>query len=239
MGIRALLRSAAWCAVLLAPVLLFAEDAKPLEIFARRLDAVERKFWRVALLPADHRERPDFNSELHELENLARAVSRSCTGYDKKAGARPELYADCVQMSRVYNQFSLDSRTKNRRINLAGTGMRDYRRRHSKHVRDCQKEGTADGKKGVPSGGKGIPQLYQVDGDDYSDFLDETADKNSRKFSSWTKNIKSREKVKTAEELFSIWQKSVCDMRAKLVKLAQNGTFKKEIQSNGSSNNRR
>lgn len=213
-----------------------AEDNPILDKFAMRLDAVERKFWRIALLAPDHRDRSKFSSELHELESLARQVGFSCTSYKEKK--RPDLYADCLLITRAYDQFSINSQIKNRKVTLSGTSLKDYRRRHNKLMREKADEEQESGK-GKRRKSQSTPKHSQVDPDDYSDFLDEVSDKNSRKFSSWTNNIKSKEKAKSAEQIFSVWQKSICSLRANIVQLAQKGTFKKEKKVHGGSNNRR
>ena len=217
-----------------------AEDNPMLAKFALRLDAVEKKFWRIAPLPEDHRSRPKFTAELYELENMARNIRLHCVGY--KEPKVPDLYNDVIMLTRTFDQFRVNSKFKVRSFTIAATGMKEYQKRHSKLMRERDiEEESETGKKSSKNSAKYKvrPQMLQVDIDDYSEFLDEVADKNSRKFSSWADGLKSREKSKTAEQIFSVWQKSICDMRVKLALLAKHGKFKEEKKNNVGSNNRR
>jgi hypothetical protein len=85
-----------------------AQEHKLLYKFADQLDHIERKFWRTAPLPEDHRERPGLHNSISELENIARAIRHNCIRYEK--GAIPELRGDVAMLTRVLFQFKMDSR---------------------------------------------------------------------------------------------------------------------------------
>ena len=216
-----------------------AEDPM-LAKFAMQLDSIEKNFWRIAPLPEEHRMRPKFSAQLYDLENSARVLRTRCIGYkDKKI---PDLYNDAIMLTRAYNRFRVNSKFKTRSFTVACTGTREYQKRHNKLMREREKAAEEEsGKKNRKKSGKSNlrPQLSQLDINDYSEFLDDIADKNSRKFSSWANGLKSLEKQKTAEEIFTMWQKSICDMRVNLALLAQYGKFKEENKGNVGSNNRR
>ncbi|MBQ7395459.1 MAG: hypothetical protein IJW08_02855 [Lentisphaeria bacterium] len=225
MKCRHLLRAVVCAVVLASGAGIHAEDHPMLDKFAHRLDAIEKKFWRIAPLPDDHRSRPDFSAELLELENMARTLRRNCISYN--CGKIPDLYEDALMLSRAYDQFRVNSKSKSRSLTVSGTGIKEYQRRHNKLMREKLKEAEEEtGKKLRKRSSKTRPKLSEFDCDDYSSFLDDVSDKNSRKFSNWANGLKSREKIKTAEQIFSVWQKSICNMRMKLVLLAQRGKLK-------------
>lgn len=208
---------------------LHADDNALLDKISQRLDAIERKFWRIAPLSSDHRSRPAFLTELHEFESLARKAGVMCVSYSKEQ--KPDLYGDAVMLSRCYDRFSMDSKVKYRNITLQVTSLKAYQRRHNKLMREKDMEEEADSgekKKKNTAKYKVFPKLSKIDIDDYNDFLDDIADKNSRKFSSWLDSVKSREKNKTAQSIYESWQKSICNIRAKLVLMAKYGKFTKE-----------
>ena len=215
--------SLALLAVLFTVPALRAQDHRLLDKFSARLDHIERRFWRIAPLPEDHRERPGFNSAINELEVIARELRHSCTQYEK--GPIPELRGDVAMLNRVLFQFKIDSRTKNRRINnVNATGPKAYAPRHHRLMREIAKE---KGEK-YKSSTKLPPKLSEINIEDYSEFLDDTNDKNSRRFSSWAGNLDSRARIQNAEQIFAVYQKAICDMRMKLVMMAKYATFKEE-----------
>ena len=218
-----------------------AEDNKLLARFALRLDAIEKKFWRIAPLPEDNRSRQKFSTELYELENMARVIRTHCAGLKDKSARVPDLYNDTIMLTRTYNQFRVNSKFKVRNFTIYATGMHEYQKRHNKFMRDkAGQEAEESGeKRKKTSKYKWRPRLNQVDIDDYNEFLDDIADKNCRRFAGWADGLKSREKSKTAEDIFAVWQKSICNLRMNLVILAQQGVFREEKKSNVSSNNRR
>ena len=213
-------------AVLFAVPAVQAQDHKLLDKFSSRLDHVERRFWLVAPLPEDHRERPGLNSAINELEGIARDIRHNCIQYEK--GAIPELRGDVIMLTRVLFQFKVDSRVKARRIhNLNSTSAKSkvYTSRHNRLVREKAKE---QGEKPKKSNSKIPPELSKVDTEDYSEFLDEVNEKNLRRFSSWTNSLESRTRIQNAEQIFAVYQKTISDMRMKLVMMAKYATFKEE-----------
>ena len=64
--------------------------------------------------------------------------------------------------------------------------------------------------------------------ENYSEFLDEVNDKNTRRFTGWADHLDSRSRIQNAEEIFAVYQKAMCDMRMKLVMMAKYATFKEE-----------
>ena len=210
-------------AVLVTIPVLRAEDHKLLDKFSSRLDSIERRFWRIAPLQEDHRERPGFNSAINELEVIARELRHSCTKYEK--GPIPELRGDVSMLNRVLFQFKINSRTQNRRIyNINATGPKAYTSRHHRLMRELAKE---KGEK-YKSSTKLPPKLSEINIEDYSEFLDDINDKNSRRFSNWAGSLDSRSRIQNAEQIFAVYQKAICDMRMKLVKMAKYATFKEE-----------
>lgn len=210
-------------AVLFTLPALRAQDHKLLDKFSSRLDHIERRFWRVAPLAEDHRERPGLNASISELEVIARDLRHSCIKYEK--GQIPELRGDVAMLNRVLFQFKIDSRTKNRRINsINATNLKAYAARHHRLMRERAKE---KGEK-YKSSTKLPPKLSEVDFEDYSEFLDEVNDRNSRRFSSWADNLDSQSRIQNAEQIFATYQKAICDMRMKLVMMAKYATFKEE-----------
>ena len=203
--------------------LLQAQEHKLLYKFAERLDHVERRVWRIAPLPEDHRERPGLLNSISELENIARELRHSCIKYSK--GTIPELRGDVAMLSRVLFQFKMDSRTKRRRINNMGmTGLKAYMPCHYRLVREKAKE---SGQK-LKISTKLPPKLSDIDVENYSEFLDEVNDKNTRRFTGWADHLDSRSRIQNAEEIFAVYQKAMCDMRMKLVMMAKYATFKEE-----------
>ena len=200
-----------------------AQEHKLLYKFADQLDHIERKFWRTAPLPEDHRERPGLNNSISELENIARAIRHNCIRYEK--GAIPELRGDVAMLSRVLFQFKMDSRTKRRRINSMGmTGLKAYMPNHYRLVREKAKE---RGEK-LKVSTKLPPKLSDIDVENYSEFLDEVTDRNSRRFTSWADHLDSQSRIQNAEEIFAVYQKAINDMRMKLVMMAKYATFREE-----------
>ena len=218
-----------WLLLFSMPGFLHAEDNAVLNKVSQRLDSIERKFWRIAPLSGDHRSRPAFLTELHEFESLARQAGLLCISYEK--GKKPDLYGDAVMLTRSYDRFLMESKVKYRNLTLQYTSLKAYQRRHNKLMRDKDLEEeaeTGEKKKKNTAKYKVFPKLSKIDVDDYNDFLDDVADKNNRKFTSWLDSVKSREKNKNAQSIFETWQKSICDIRAKLVLMAKYGKFKKE-----------
>lgn len=201
-----------------------AQEHKLLYKFAEQLDHIERRFWRIAPLPEEHRERPEFSTRLSELENTARELRHSCIKYED--GAIPELRGDVAMLNRVLFQFKVDSKAKSRRIsNLQMTGLKSYAPCHHRLIREKAKE---SGEKLKKTSTKLPPKLSAIDIENYNEFLDEITDKNIRRFTSWANQLDSRARIQNAEEIFAVYQKTICDMRLKLVKMAKYAAFKEE-----------
>lgn len=226
---RSLLKFCAASLLLVFSFSLFADENENLYELARQLDSIERNFWRIASRPREYRQRPEFLSLLHKFETLARQVRTSCISCSD--GRVPDIHNCALTISRCYDQFSLKTKYKLRNLALSGTGLKDYQRRHNKLMREKALEEEAESgvkKKRNSAGYKLRPKLSQIDRHDYNDFLDETSDKNKRKFYSWIDGVKSREQSVAAQQIFDVWLKAVCDMRANLVKMAQTCKFKEE-----------
>jgi hypothetical protein len=104
------------------------------------------------------------------------------------------------------------------------TGLKAYMPNHYRLVREKAKE---RGEK-LKVSTKLPPKLSDIDVENYSEFLDEVSDRNSRRFTSWADHLDSQSRIQNAEEIFAAYQKAINDMRMKLVMMAKYATFREE-----------